>query len=1267
MNEKNSGINILHESIKEKNYWEENLSGVLIKSNFPYDTIQKGKKDYNKEKVELNLSKEAFWGLQKLSNDSHYKLHVLLVASLNVMLYKYSGYGDIIIGSPIYKQKTEGRFINTFLPFRNTVKGDITFKQLLLQVRDTILNANENQNYPVESIINKLNIQVDDMKRSLLDVLVIVENIHYKKYIEHISSNMTFVFSVEKNDVLLSIEYNSNLYTKSTVKRIALSLDHTIKAITNDVHKKVKDINVLSPEQNEEILIDFNRKQEVNDKPKLIQELFEEQVIKTPNNIAIEIGSKTITYKALNEKANQLARTLREKELNPNDIVGIMIEPSIELAIGLMAILKAGATYLPLDPRYPVDRLKFMVEDSKVEFILSDSNYSHVFRGNIKILDITDQAHFSRDRSNLSILQGREDLAYIIYTSGSTGKPKGVMVEHRTVCKTILWRKDEYGLKPDHAVLQLVSYSFDAFIGGFFAPIVSGSKIVLLNNDEIKNINIIRKYIKEKKITHLHGVPLLISIIMEHISDEEANSLKTITVGGDRTPPNLINICLEKDIELVNEYGPTENTIISTIFRNMNNDSISKIGKPIYDTDIYILDQDNNLCPIGVTGEICISGGRLARGYLNRPQLTAKKFVKNPFKQDGVMYKTGDLAKWCEDGNIDFIGRKDFQVKIRGFRVELGEIEAKLLACSYIKQAVVIARGLENGGNYLSAYFVSDKKVTNNELVSYLSNELPEYMIPSYFMQIQDIPVTANGKIDRESLPLANSKINTVAEYVEPRNDIEEKIAEVWKIVLGARNIGIYDNFFSVGGDSLKAIRAASMLSERFHIEINDIYKYQTIQMLAAKIDYLSEDLVTRITTYKREIAAMEEEQANTEKNKEIEGELTDQYNLYMRKIEKYKDLNLEETINYKNILLTGATGYVGMYLLRELINFTDSTIYLLVRGKNIKEAEKRIKQKVDFYFGLEFYGEISDRIKILAGDISERYFGLEESNYEALSMEIDCIINSAAYVKHYGDYERFYNINVKGTKNLMEFSRIGKKKDYNHISTTTISDGNIDGIKRGLFTEYETDIGQKSNSYYSQTKLESEKVVIDASRNDINIKIFRLGNVSFNYETGTFQENIDDNAINKMLKSYIKLKVFPYIDAKMLNFSYVDQLAKSIILLFNKKALNNEIFHIYNPHQVSIVDIANLLKEKYNFIKVKSLGEFLEFISDNIYDEELRPYIDNVLMYMDIENNKNSTELISLNEKTNYILDKMDFKWDELDDAAINRMIQYWRKVNFM
>jgi thioester reductase-like protein len=667
------------------------------------------------------------------------------------------------------------------------------------------------------------------------------------------------------------------------------------------------------------------------------------------------------------------------------------------------------------------------------------------------------------------------------------------------------------------------------------------------------------------------------------------------------------------------------------------------------------MDKNNNLLPIGIPGELCVGGDGIARGYLNREELTKEKFIENPYVKGEKIYKTGDLAKWLPDGNIQFIGRIDYQVKINGFRIELQEIEAKLLKYSKVKEAVVVDKEDENGDKYLCAYVVSEDKILSKEIKEFLKKEIPSYMIPSHIMQLENLPINANGKVNRKALPTPKLD-NSNYEYIAPKNNIEEKISVVWSKILGLKNIGTDLNFFEIGGNSLKAISVVSRLTKEFDIAVNDIFKYPTIQELSLNIKL-------------REESQTEEEVAVTEakEGKELPKDIKLLYDSYIDDIERYTSFDLNRETIYKDILLLGATGYVGINLLKELLVSTDSKIHLLLRGKNIKEVEEKIIKKTAFYFGQEFYYKYKNRISILIGDISQDYLGLNINTYEKLSLEIDCIINSAANVKHYGKYEKFYNINVLGTKHLLDFAGKGLIKDFNQISTISVGSGSIPSRDLVMFSESNIDIGQKCDNVYVSSKLEAEKLVEEAGKKSLNTKIFRLGNVTFNYETGLFQENIIENAFYKNIKAFIKLNCIPVIKGDIFDFSYVDQLSKAIVLIFNKTDWNNEVFHIENPKKISTIDLAELLRVKYKEIELKNMNEFMSYISLKSEDENLREYADDVMVHLGLLEKDNLTTFVTVSDRTNAILKKLGFEWSQLDKEAIKRMLGYCEKVNFL
>ncbi|MDP4147631.1 MAG: non-ribosomal peptide synthetase, partial [Bacillota bacterium] len=614
------------------------------------------------------------------------------------------------------------------------------------------------------------------------------------------------------DEIMLKLNYNGSIYDEQYIKMISKHIENLLKEVTENPEKKISEMDMLSEEEKKKILVEFNNTKADYPKDKTIYELFEEQVEKSPENIALVYEDKKLSYRELNNKANQLARVLREKGVGPDKIVGIMVERSLEMIVGIVSILKAGGAYLPIDPEYPKERIEYMLEDSKADILLTQTQLVGKIMFSGSIIEIDKEDVYVGDSSNLDKINEPSDLAYVIYTSGTTGKPKGVMIEHFSAIRVV--KETNYiDILENDTILQLSNYAFDGSIFDIFGAILNGAELVVISKENTTNMIELMKIIKNKGISVLFITTALFNVLSD-TKPEVFKNLRKILFGGQMVSCKHVRKVmksLEED-KLIHVYGPTESTVYATYYCiSKAKNTVISIGKPISNTRVYIVDKNNKLQPTGIPGELCISGDGLARGYLNRPELNEEKFIANPYEPGERMYKTGDWARWLPDGNIEFIGRIDNQVKIRGFRIELGEIEIQLLKHEEIKEAVVIDREDKEGNKYLCAYVVSNKEITVTELRNHLSKELPDYMVPAHFMELQNMPLTPNGKIDRKALPEPGGDINTGVEYIAPRNEIEEKIAKVWSEVLGVETIGIDDNFFALGGHSLKAIQVVSM------------------------------------------------------------------------------------------------------------------------------------------------------------------------------------------------------------------------------------------------------------------------------------------------------------------------------------------------------------------------------------------------------------------------------------------------------------------------
>jgi|GEM_PF-2000811 len=837
------------QAVRERKYWLKQLSGNPEKTCFPYDYDKPNLGGRKMDTVTFRLPDKLYLKLIWISNESDFRLFMLLVSGLVLLLNKYTDNDDIIVGTPIYKQDIEGDFINTVLALRTRVQENMTFKEFLYQMKQVITEAIEHQNYPLRALLHELNLSHSEENFPLFDIPVIFENIQEKKYIQHIHTNMNFSFQKTGEYLEGTIEFNQRLYRKDTVQRIGHHFAGLLDTAFANVDLKLSAIDLLSQEERKKLLEVFCGHPEeyaptVGDwTGKRVHQLFEEQMEKTPDNIALVFDDKALTYRAFDEKANRLARRLRKKGGGSEIIIAILMESSMEMAAAVMAVLKAGAVYLSIDLEIPDERKKYILEDSAVHLLLTDNNVetgSAFISPGIEMINACGEDVRGEDRTKLDPISDPSDLAYIIYTSGSTGRPRGVMVEHRQAVNTLVCRREEYKMDAAVTVLQLFSYAFDGFVTSFFTPVISGARIVLLSKQSIEDISCIINSMVKNRVTHFISIPVLYRVIMNTVSQKEASLLQVVTLAGDKVLPDILELTAarNKNIEIVNEYGITEAAVWSTIYRHQERDMEIKIGRPIRNTAVYISRAGDHyrLMPVGLWGEMCIAGAGVTRGYLNKPDLTQRKFVENPFDNCRRMLKTGDLSRWLSDGNIEFSGRKDFQVKIRGFRIELGEIERRLLNHKDIKESVVVVNESDNRDKYLCAYITSDREVLPAELREYLSAYLPAYMVPTYFLQIAEIPLTPNGKIDRKVLPKPNLG-SSIEEYVPPRDEIEKKLVRIWSETLGieGEKIGIENDFFECGGHSLSLVTMISHIQNEFGIQIpvTQIFEKPVIKEIA--------------------------------------------------------------------------------------------------------------------------------------------------------------------------------------------------------------------------------------------------------------------------------------------------------------------------------------------------------------------------------------------------------------------------------------------------
>ncbi len=868
---------------RQLTYWKERLGDVPPIIQLPYDKPRPLHQTFAGKHLSFRLSRKSSVQLKKIAHENEATLFMVLLAAFQTLLYRYSGQDDISVGTVIANRnfaETEnliGFFVNTLI-LRNDLSGDPDFLVLLRKVKEVTLGAYAHQDLPYEKLVEIIQPDRDLSSPPLFNVLFSLQNIPSKEIelsdikiealpIESDSVKFDLTLSMEeRNDEISgSFGFNTDLFQQNTIERMIVHFKTLLEHIAADPKRPILSYPILQDKEKEQIVYQWNQT-DITYPDTTIHHLFEEQVRKTPDKEAVHIPatdptegiSAQITYAELNRRSNRLAHYLIKQGLKKEQVIGICLERSAEMIIAMLAILKAGASYLPIEPTYPEDRIRFMLEDTGAAFILTQRSLADRFTtysGSVIVLDRESDQITTEDGSNPDLQIDPGSIAYIIYTSGSTGKPKGVLVEHRNLVNYILFARDLFALSAKDRVLQFASISFDAAGEEIYPTLISGATLVLRNDAMISSA---RTFFES---AHRFGLTVLDlpTAYWHQLADEihrntlqlPAN-LRLIIIGGERAIPERVlwwQKKFGKRIRLLNTYGPTETTVVATYWElppDTGPQPFSRevpIGKPIANARVYVLDRLLNPVPIGVPGELVIGGAGVARGYLNRPDLTKEKFLDNPFSKQGKMYRTGDLVRFLAEGQIEYLGRIDQQVKIRGFRIELGEIEALLRKHKAIRDAVLMAREDRPGDRKLVAYYVTRDKnpVPAAELRLFLKQELPDYMIPAIFMQIEEIPVSVTGKTNYRALPRPGSERPELEKkYVAPRNGLEKYLADLLQDVLKIDKIGVHDNFFEIGGDSLKAAIFINNLQQELKeiLYVVILFDNQTIDELAR---YLSE------------------------------------------------------------------------------------------------------------------------------------------------------------------------------------------------------------------------------------------------------------------------------------------------------------------------------------------------------------------------------------------------------------------------------------------
>ncbi|MGE0472115.1 MAG: amino acid adenylation domain-containing protein [Nitrospirales bacterium] len=838
---------------RQLTYWRAQLADAPPSLELPTDVPRPPQQTYKGNKISFTLPHALTQSLKTLSQQESVTLFMTLLAAFQLLLARYAGQRDVLIGSPIAgRTHTElegliGFFVNT-LVFRMQIIGQPTFREILHQVRETCLDAYAHQDLPFEKLVEALQPVRDPSRHPLFQVMfqlftksnaaLEIPGITITKenfFLETAKFDLNCALQENTSALMGTLEFNSDLFASATIQRMIEHYRQLLEGLVTNPNRPVNTISVLTDEECQQLTKWNNTATSDLQKAENLSTLFESQVAKTPNAIAVVCEERHLTYAQLDARANQLARHLQAHGIHRGTFVGIFAERSLEMVISLYATLKAGAAYVPIDPAYPADRVTFMLHDAQVPVLVTQEHLrSRVppYPGQIVSVD-TDWPQISQLPSTaLPRHEYGDDLAYMIYTSGSTGQPKGAMNTHRGICNRLLWMQDAYNLQSDDRVLQKTPFSFDVSVWELFWPLLTGARLVMANPEGHRDSRYLRNLILQEGITTLHFVPSMLQSFLQEPSLEACGTiLRRVISSGEALSGNLQARFFDRlpTVELHNLYGPTEAAVDVTAWHCQPDtaNATVPIGRPIGNIQVHLLDAHQLLMPIGLPGELHIGGVGLARGYHRRPDLTAAKFIPDPLNalHGSRLYKTGDLARYRSNGSLEYLGRLDYQVKVRGFRIELGEIEASLLQHPSVREAILVCREDTPGDQKLVAYIVPSSNGSGLELTilrSYLGTKLPDYMLPSACVLMDVLPLTPNGKVDRKALPIPGptQRPGSIA-CIPPRTPVEELIADIWRDLLKVDRISVHDNFFELGGHSLLATQVMARLRPLLPSEIS--------------------------------------------------------------------------------------------------------------------------------------------------------------------------------------------------------------------------------------------------------------------------------------------------------------------------------------------------------------------------------------------------------------------------------------------------------------